>query len=162
LKAFVKLIASGFFAGYSPIAPGTIGSLLGIVIYILLYRYPSAFALTTLILFFVGFLVSGNAEKLFGKKDSERIVIDEIASMCLVFMFIKPDWLMLISGFILFRFFDIIKPPPAKIFERFSGAKAVMLDDIIAAVYTIIVLFAISRFQAEGILPVLSIQGPAV
>jgi phosphatidylglycerophosphatase A len=162
LKAFVRLIASGFFTGYCPIAPGTIGSLWGIAIYILLYRYPETFVLATFILFIIGFSVSGAAEQLFGKKDSERIVIDEVASMCLVFIFIKPDWLMLILGFMLFRFFDIIKPPPAKIFEKLSGGKAVMLDDIVAAVYSIIALFALSCLQAEGILPVLSIQGLVV
>jgi phosphatidylglycerophosphatase A len=156
LKAFVKLLASGFFAGYCPVAPGTIGSLWGIVIYILLYKYATVFVLATLILLIAGFLISGFAENLFGKKDSERIVIDEVASMCLVFIFIKPDWLMLVSGFMLFRFFDIIKPPPAKILESLSGSKAVMLDDIVAAAYTIIALFALSWLQIGGILPVLS------
>jgi len=159
MKLLVKLIASGFGAGYSPIASGTVGSIWGVVIYILLYRYPSAFVLSTVILFVIGFMVSGRAEGLFAEKDSRKIVIDEISSMCLVFMFIKPDWFMLLAGFLLFRFFDIIKPPPARKIEKFSGGKAVMLDDIVAAAYTIAVLFALTRFQSAGIFPAMSIQG---
>ena len=119
------------------------------------------FVLATLILYFVGFSISGKAEQLFKEKDSAKIVIDEIASMCLVFMFIKPDWIMVAAGFIFFRFFDIIKPPPARIMEKFSGSRGVMLDDVVAAVYAIIVVFALSRLQAAGILPMLNIQGPA-
>ncbi|TRZ80039.1 phosphatidylglycerophosphatase A [bacterium] len=161
MKLLVKLIASGFGAGYVPIAPGTVGSLWGVAIYVLLYRYPSVFVLSTLILFYIGFAVSSRAEKLFGEKDSKKIVIDEIASMCMVFMFIKPDWLILLTGFLLFRFFDIVKPPPARMVEKYSGAKAVMLDDVIAAAYTIMVLFALSSFQKAGILPVMNIQGLA-
>jgi phosphatidylglycerophosphatase A len=144
LKALIRLLASGFFAGYSPIAPGTVGSLWGVVIYILLYRYPLIFALATLILFIIGFSVSGKAEELFEKKDSKKIVIDEIASMCLVYAIIRPgNWLMLVLGFVLFRVFDIIKPPPARKIEGFSGAIAVMLDDIVAAIYTVVVLSGI-------------------
>ena len=157
MKLLVKLIASGFGAGYFPIAPGTVGSIWGVVMYILLYRYPLAFVLSTVILFVIGFMVSGRAEGLFAEKDSRKIVIDEIASMCLVFMFIKPDWLMLAAGFLVFRFFDIIKPAPARRVERFSGGKAVMFDDIIAAIYTILILFALNKLQAEGILPVMNI-----
>ena len=157
MKLLVKLIASGFGAGYSPIAPGTVGSIWGVVMYILLYRYPSVFVLSTVILFAIGFMVSGRAEGLFAEKDSKKIVIDEIASMCLVFIFIKPDWLMLAAGFLLFRFFDIIKPAPARKVEEFSGGKAVMFDDIIAAIYTILILFALNKLQAERILPVMNI-----
>lgn len=157
MKLLVKLIASGFGAGYSPIAPGTVGSLWGVAIYVLLYRYPSFFVLSTLILFVIGFAISGRAEKLFGEKDSKKIVIDEIASMCMVFMFIKPDWLILLIGFLLFRFFDIVKPPPARRVERFSGSKAVMLDDLVAAVYTIFTLFIFNKFQTGGILPTMNI-----
>ena len=107
MRLLIKLISSGLYVGYSPIAPGTIASLWGIVIYILLYRYPSVFALVTLILFLVGFMVSGTAEVLFNEKDSRKIVIDEIASMCLVFMFIKPNWLMILAGFFELLFFTV-------------------------------------------------------
>jgi phosphatidylglycerophosphatase A len=153
VKVFIKLIASGLFAGYAPIAPGTIGSIWGIIIYLLFYRYPLLFRFITILIFIAGFLISEKAEIIFQKKDSEKIVIDEIASMCLVYIFINPEYLMLITGFILFRVFDIIKPIPARKIEKLSGAKAVMIDDVIAAVYTILSVFVISRLQIMGILP---------
>jgi phosphatidylglycerophosphatase A len=162
VRFLIKLISTGFYAGYMPFAPGTTGSLLGVLIYILLYKYPFAFVLVTLILFTAGFMSCAKAEWVFNEKDSKKIVIDEIASMCLVFIFIKPDWLMLAAGFLLFRFFDIVKPFPAKTVEKLSGSKAVMLDDMVAAVYTVVLLFALSRLQAAGIRPVLNIQALSV
>lgn len=143
MKTIIKMVSSGLYAGYSPVAPGTIGSLLGVLIYLQLISYPSLYILAVLLLFTLGFLICGKAEEIFGKKDSPKIVIDEVASMCLVYLFIKPTWFMLITGFILFRIFDIIKPPPARKLEKVSGSKGVMLDDLIAACYTIITLFAI-------------------
>jgi phosphatidylglycerophosphatase A len=157
----IKFISSGLGAGYCPIAPGTIGSLWSVAIYLLLYPYPAALISSALLLFVAGFAVSRRAELLFGEKDSKRIVIDEIASMCLVSIFIKPDWFMLGSGFLFFRFFDIVKPPPARMLEGLSGARAVMLDDVVAAVYTILMLFVFNKLQAGGILPVMNMQGPA-
>jgi phosphatidylglycerophosphatase A len=106
-----------------------------------------------MLLFILGFLVCTKAEAIFGKKDSGRIVIDEIASMCLVYLFIKPSWGMLILGFIIFRVFDIVKPPPARKVQEFSGSRGVMLDDIIAACYTVAVLFVIYIVKEAGILP---------
>jgi phosphatidylglycerophosphatase A len=153
MKGIIKLIASGFYAGYSAMAPGTVGSLWGVVIYILLYKNPILFLLVTAAFFVAGFFVSESAERIFNRKDSDKIVIDEIASMCLVYIFIKPEYYMLISGFVFFRFFDIIKPIPARRIEKLSGAKAVMLDDVVAAIYTILCLLAIHRLQLWGILP---------
>jgi phosphatidylglycerophosphatase A len=154
VKILIKLIASGLYAGYSPIAPGTVGSLWGVVLYLLFYRHACAFLFITAVLFVLGFAISERAEALFSEKDSKKIVIDEIASMCLVYIFINPEYIMLVSGFVLFRFFDIIKPIPARKIEKLSGAKAVMGDDLIAAVYTIFLLFIINSLQAAGILPV--------
>ncbi|NQT89804.1 MAG: phosphatidylglycerophosphatase A [Candidatus Omnitrophica bacterium] len=146
MKTLIKIIASGFFTGYSPVASGTVGSLVGVLIYLSLLIYPAAYLLVVAALFIIGFLVCGRAEKIFGEKDSRKIVIDEIASMCLVYLFIKPTWLMVGAGFVLFRIFDIIKPPPARKTEDLPGSAGVMLDDIIAAVYTIACIFVIGYF----------------
>lgn len=139
------MISSGLYLGYSPIAPGTVGSILGVLTYLQLREFPIIFVLVVALLFVVGFLVCGKAEQIFGKKDSPRIVIDEIASMSLVYLFIKPTWFMIVSGFLLFRIFDIIKPPPARRIEALAGSAGVMLDDLVAACYTIIAL-AIAGF----------------
>ncbi len=153
MRQLVKIIASGFYFGFSPVAPGTAGSLWAVLIYILLKPYPVVFMLVTAVLFLAGFAVSGRAEKIFKEKDSRRIVIDEIASMCLVCLFIKPSWFMLILGFSLFRFFDIIKPPPAGRLAKLPGAPGIMLDDIVACVYTVIVMMFIYALDASGIFP---------
>lgn len=153
MKTVIKMISSGLYAGYSPIIPGTLGSVWGALIYLQLKEFPAVYILATLLLFVTGFFICGRAEEIFNKKDSTKIVIDEIASMCLVYLFIKPTILMLILGFVLFRIFDIIKPPPAKWLQGLEGGKAVMLDDIVAAGYTIIVLFIVYFIKEAGILP---------
>ena len=153
MRAIIRVIASGLYVGYSPVAPGTMGSLWGVLIYLFLYKHPDVLILVTIFLFIIGFLVCARAEKVFNEKDSGKIVIDEIASMCLVCLFLKPGWFMLIVGFLLFRFFDVAKPPPIRKIEKLSGSLGIMLDDVIAAVYTIIILFAIYLLTVVGIFP---------
>jgi phosphatidylglycerophosphatase A len=153
VKVIIRIIASGLYAGYFPVAPGTIGSLLGVVIYLLLRNYPVIFIFVTMVLFIIGFFVCAKAEEIFNEKDSGKIVIDEIASMCLVCLFIKPGWFMVLTGFLIFRFFDVVKLPPARKAEKLPGSLGIMLDDVIAAVYTIIILFIIYLLDAAGIFP---------
>jgi phosphatidylglycerophosphatase A len=111
VKILIKLIASGLYAGYSPIAPGTVGSLWGVVLYLLFYRHACAFLFITAVLFVLGFAISERAEALFSEKDSKKIVIDEIASMCLVYIFINPEYIMLVSGFVLDLLPDLVGAP---------------------------------------------------
>lgn len=146
MKTIIKLAASGLYLGYSPVASGTVGSLLGVLIYLQLREFPVIFIFAVVHLFMLGFFVCGKAEEAFGKKDSSKIVIDEIASMCLVYLFIKPTWFMVAAGFLLFRLFDIVKPWPGRRVENLPGSVGVMLDDIVAAVYTIVALFIIWYF----------------
>ena len=157
MRNLIKILASGFYAGYSPVASGTVGSLWGVLIYLLLYKYPHLLILVTFLLLLLGFLICTKAEEIFGEKDSKRIVIDEIAGICLVYLFIKPTWLILIIGFLLFRFFDIIKPLPARRLEKLPGALGIMLDDMVAAIYTILVILVIYIFKLTEILPMLYI-----
>ena len=152
MKVITRIIASGLYAGYSPVAPGTVGSLWGVLIYLLLYKYPVIFIFATMLLFVIGFLVCAKAEAIFNEKDSRKIVIDEIASMCLVYLFIKPGWFMVVVGFLIFRFFDVTKPPPIKRVEMFAGSAGIMLDDVIAAVYTIVILFIIYALNFHSLL----------
>jgi len=153
MKTIIKLISSGLYLGYSPIAPGTLGSLLGVLIYLLLRESPYLYITATVLLFILGFLVSGKAEEIFDEKDSDKIVIDEIASMCLVYIFIKPTWLMMGFGFLLFRLFDIMKPYPAKKVEKLSGSKGIMLDDVVAACYAILGVVILNLFLEAGVIP---------
>ena len=149
MKRIIKLISTGFYLGYSPIAPGTVGSLLGVLIYVAFRDFVYLYIAVTLLLFIVGFIVSEKAEEIFNEKDSPKIVIDEIASICLVYIFIKPTWLMVGFGFLLFRVFDIMKPYPAKRLEKLSGSKGIMLDDLVAACYAILGVVILNLFLEE-------------
>lgn len=140
MKTVIKMVSSGFYVGYSLVASGTLGSLWGVLIYLQLREFPLIYIFVVMLLFLLGFFLCSKAEEIFERKDSPKIVIDEIASMCLVYLFIKPTWFMVILGFILFRIFDIIKPPPGKKAQSLPGSRGVMLDDVVCACYTIIAL----------------------
>lgn len=136
------ILATGFGCGHVPVAPGTVGSLFGVLIYLLL---ASLFPFTVNILFLgclflVGVSVSGVAEKIFRETDSRAIVIDEIHGMVLTLLLL-PRQAYLPAAFVLFRVLDIFKPFPAGIVERkMSGGLAIMLDDVVAAGYAILIL----------------------
>jgi phosphatidylglycerophosphatase A len=147
VKAFILFIAQGAYSGRVPIAPGTAGTVVGVLLYFLIMGMTPVWyvALCNLVAG-IGVWAAEEAEKLLGKKDAPSIVIDEIAGFLLAMFMIPPTWGMIIVGFVLFRFFDILKPWPLKRLEKMHGGVGVMLDDIGAAVYTNIVLQIIARF----------------
>lgn len=125
-----------------PIAPGTVGSLVGVLIYLLLNSLSSFWvnALFLGCLFIMGVYVSGLTEKVLQEKDARVIVIDEIYGMLLTLLLL-PKATYLAAAFILFRIFDILKPFPAGMVEqKIQSGLAIMLDDVVAAGYTIIIL----------------------
>lgn len=140
MKSFlVKLIATALGLGYSPIIPGTIGSLLGIVIFLALIQsgLPPLVSIFIIIgLFFLGVIISTKAEEIFHRKDSPKIVIDEVLG-CLIYLYLVPFqiWYIII-GFIIYRILDIIKPFPAGKLEKLHGGWGIMADDVVAGVYT--------------------------
>ena len=145
MKTVIKMIASGFYLGYSPVAPGTIGSILGVLIFLQIHNFPLPYICICILLILLGFLISGRAERIYGRKDSPRIVIDEIAGMCVVYLGMQPKLWIIIVGFLIYRIFDIIKPPPARRAEKMPGATGIMLDDIISAIYANIILQVLTR-----------------
>ncbi|MDP3296532.1 MAG: phosphatidylglycerophosphatase A [Thermodesulfovibrionia bacterium] len=119
-----------------PVAPGTWGTALAFLLTILLK--PDDFTLLMIFIpaFLLGIITSHNAEKMLGK-DSIHIVIDEFCGYLLSVAFIPKSTIYLLSGFILFRIFDVIKPPPIRrLEETVPGGAGIMIDDILAAVYT--------------------------
>ncbi|HEY1267062.1 MAG TPA: phosphatidylglycerophosphatase A [Candidatus Binatia bacterium] len=137
-------MATGAGAGYIPGAPGTAGTLVAIPLSLLLNRLASdslSLALLTLAaVIAVGFWSADKAEEIFGQKDSSRIVIDEIAGF-MVSNFAAPESISaIVTAFFLFRFFDIIKPYPARRAERLRGGFGVVLDDLVAGVYSLVVI----------------------
>lgn len=140
LNSLVKILSTFFGAGYLPFMPGTFASIIGIFLYYLIRGNSVTYLSLTLALMISGFLVSGRAEELFGKKDACCIVIDEIVGVLLCFMFIPYDIKLVIIAFILFRILDALKPFPAARLEEQYGSVGIMTDDIVAGLYTNLIL----------------------
>ena len=135
-------IATGLYSGYLPIAPGTWGSLVGLLLVFLLnYFTLPAYVIITGILFVIGIFSAGEAEKILDNRDPGIVVIDEIVGMLITMIAVPLNPLTMLLGFFLFRAFDIVKPFPVNIFDqRFHGGVGIMLDDVVAGIYSLIIL----------------------
>jgi phosphatidylglycerophosphatase A len=140
------LIATIFYVGYLPFIPGTFGSLAGLAIFLAL-NGNVAFQLTALfIILYLGFLSSGKAEEILGKKDPGCVVIDEVAGMLITFLFIPLEIKTILIGFLVFRLMDTVKPFPAYGLQKKHGSIGIMGDDIVAGIYSNLVLQVVLRF----------------
>jgi len=127
-------------AGYSPVAPGTAGSLVAVAI---LWLAPfSRFGLIAyfIVVTLVGVWAAHRAEGLIGGKDPGAIVIDEVAGMTLSVLALPLTPAVLVIAFVLFRVFDVVKPPPARGSQSLRGGVGVVVDDLIAGLYTLAVV----------------------
>lgn len=141
----IHILATGFGAGLSPVAPGTAGTLVGILICLLCY--PLAWPLRLLFVVAisaVSIYVAGQAEILYGKTDDQRIVIDEIAGLQVTMLPVAITGLHLCIAFVLFRIFDIWKPFPLDHFQKFPGGWGVVADDLGAGIYGGLILFLLT------------------
>ncbi|MDD5173778.1 MAG: phosphatidylglycerophosphatase A [Candidatus Omnitrophota bacterium] len=145
MRRAIKFTTSFFYLGHSPFMPGTMGSLAGLLIYFVVKDKLPVYTFSVLFLFALGMLFSSEAERIYRRKDAQMIVIDEACGMMLSLFLVPYNLWIAILGFVLFRVFDILKPPPAKRIEKFSGAFGIMFDDIIAAIYTNFILQVICR-----------------
>ncbi len=142
MRALAKLLATCFYLGYIPIAPGTFGgSLLGVGIYLLTFQNNIVNLLITLAVILLAIWSSGQAEIVFGKKDDQRIVIDETAGMLIAMLWL-PDKnpLYLGLGFVVFRVMDIVKPLGIKKLQAIRGGWGVVADDVAAGLLTNVIL----------------------
>jgi phosphatidylglycerophosphatase A len=149
---FTKLCATFFFTGYLPKAPGTWAS--AITAAILYFIWPSHWYvqfILILAIYLFGAWAAGKAERYYGH-DARRIVIDEVAGQ-MTALFMAPHFVLsYILGFLLFRVFDIIKPPPARQWESLQSGWGVMADDIAAGAYAAIILnFILALLSRWGI-----------
>lgn len=144
-KILIPALASFFYVGYFPLIPGTFGSLAGVALFFAVKESVSACILLTFAMTLLGFLVSGRAEVIAGKKDPSHIVIDEVSGMLLSLLFIPYDIRLLLLGFLLFRILDSLKPFPAGFLQKLPGSLGIMSDDIVAAVYTNAILQFVLR-----------------
>jgi len=146
MRSLIIFFATGIYSGYAPIAPGTAGSVVGLVVIWLVFgplwmHSPALCLLVFTIAFAIACWISDRAETIFDNHDDSRIVIDEVLGMAAT-MFGNPlafPWMML--GFLLFRVADVVKPWPASLIDRrMRNGAGVMLDDLAAAIYANIVL----------------------
>jgi phosphatidylglycerophosphatase A len=139
---FAVFLATVAYCGYFPIAPGTVGSAAGLVVYLLVWWTRSPVVEVGLIVgtFVVGTWAATHAERFFGGIDPGPVVIDEVLGMLITLAFIPAGWQAALAGFVLFRIFDVIKPFPANRLEKLHGGFGIMADDAMAGVYANLVL----------------------
>ncbi len=142
--------------GLLPFAPGTFGALVGLVIFYGLFvackaapqYFQACLILVSILVTALGIWASNRGEKIFGEKDAQRIVVDEVAGQLISFILIAPllvaelsnPTVVIILGFLLFRAFDIFKPYPIKQLQDLPAGLGVMFDDIVAGIYAAVVL----------------------
>ena len=149
VSAVRKTFSTCFYIGYIPGPAGTYGSFLTIAF---LYYFIDKtqlwfinqnvplFLFFFLIFTFLGFWLCGDTIKNFGKDDPKCVIIDEIAGQLITFLFIPISVPVLLVGFILFRFFDIVKPYPVYLFEQLDEGAGIMMDDVIAGIMSCVSL----------------------
>lgn len=146
----IKIMATGFGAGLSPVAPGTIGTLAGILVCLASFSLSGPFRFFYVVaLSAVSIYVAGRAEALYKKKDDQRIVIDEIAGLQVAMLPVAITGLNLCIAFVLFRVFDIWKPFPVDRLQRLPGGWGVVADDLGAGFYAAMIMFL---FTLAGVL----------
>lgn len=147
-----KLGSSLFFLGYIPLMPGTIGSLftVGLLWYFRDFtahyfgvQHVTSFWLLYMLFVGIAIFLSNNAKDTYGEDDPKQIIIDECAGQLITFFLIPFSWRVLILGFLLFRFFDIVKPFPVYKFEEIEDGVGIVMDDVAAGVLANISLFII-------------------
>ncbi|BCR06163.1 phosphatidylglycerophosphatase A [Desulfuromonas versatilis] len=149
MRRFILFLSSNAGLGYSPFAPGTVGTLAGIPAFFLLAPLPPWLYLTTWLgLLFLSFWAAGEAGKIYGVVDDGRIVIDELVGYLATVAFLPFSWSAALLGFFLFRFFDIVKIPPARWFDqKLKNGYGVVLDDVAAGIYGAIALRLVLYFM---------------
>jgi len=137
----ILLLASGLGAGFSPFAPGTVGTMVAIPMELLFSSiFSPVYELTILTFFFFSSWIAEKAQNHWEKKDDQRIVIDEIMGYFLTMLWIPKTLLFISVGFLLFRLLDIVKPFPCRQLEKVRGGFGVVLDDVFAGIYANVAL----------------------
>jgi phosphatidylglycerophosphatase A len=142
------IVAFGFGAGLAPFAPGTFGTLLG---WAIAWALPTESAgillMIAAVLFLLGIWACEITGRHLGVGDHPAMVWDEVVAFLLILAIVPRAYFWQLAAFVAFRFFDIVKPPPIRFLERrYGGGLGVMVDDIVAALYALLVLALLKRF----------------
>jgi len=147
-----NLLSTWFGCGYSPVAPGTAGSAAALAIAILLRQYAAfpgwGFALLAAALFLPAVWAAGVTERALGLKDPGCVVVDEVIGQWIALAGVRAfTWETYLAAFLLFRLFDIWKPPPVRQLEALPGGWGINADDVMAGAYAALVLFLAGCFN---------------
>ncbi|MFI5329264.1 MAG: phosphatidylglycerophosphatase A [Candidatus Rokuibacteriota bacterium] len=134
------MLASVFGAGYAPVASGTVGSFVTVLAIWLLPLTPLRILVALVVVTLIGTWSGSRVERVLGTKDPGVIVIDEVAGMLLSVILLPPTIPVLVTAFLLFRLFDIWKPFPARESQALTGGVGVMVDDLIAGLYALVLV----------------------
>jgi len=152
-----KIIASGLGTGYSPFAPGTAGSVLGIAMFYLFNLYTNSLNINNNFILIINLIAiifalllgvfSIKKVHTIWEHDAPKIVIDEIVGVWIAVFAMPFEWQYYVYALILFRFFDIAKPLYIRKLDKMKGDWSVMLDDVLAGVYSLIVIQLLFYFN---------------
>jgi len=135
-----KLLGSGFYAGYLPKAPGTWGSFFALIIYFIPgFENPSLMIFMISLFILIGVPIADKFEAVYGK-DPKECTIDEVVGMWITLLFLPKKIWWIILAFLIWRVMDIIKPFPVRNLEKIKGGWGVILDDILAGIYSFITI----------------------
>ena len=153
-KLKLAIVSCGFL-GCSPFAPGTVGTLGGVAIAFLLRGtqwFPLWALLACVILYAISQPLGDWAERYAGKKDPGIFVMDEVIGYLITIVWMKgPSYLALTVAFFVFRFFDILKPPPARAMEKIRGGHGIILDDVMAGLWGLLVVMVPARLLLSDV-----------
>ncbi len=147
MKKIAAVIATLGPIGYSRWAPGTLGSLVAVLLVPLMMK-SEFYILLTLIFFIVGIWASQSAATQSSIHDPSFVIFDEVCGILTSFLFVPISIYSLITGFLLFRFFDIAKPLPIRHLERLPGGFGIVMDDVGAGIYTNLILQVLFRYAS--------------
>ena len=140
INLFEKIVGSGFYTGYIPVASGTFGSLVAIVIYLIPGFEQLQIILPSIVILFVyGVFVSSKFEKLYGK-DPSQCTVDEVVGTWIALIALPKTVYIISTSFLVWRALDIIKPFPARSSEKLPGGWGIMIDDAISGFYSLIIV----------------------
>ncbi|HAL56922.1 MAG TPA: phosphatidylglycerophosphatase A [Bacteroidetes bacterium] len=136
LSILVRAFASGLFSGYSPVASGTVGTAVGLAIYMIPgFEHPYVIIPACFFVLILGVKAADAMETVYGH-DPAEVTIDEVLGMWVSLFLLPKSFIVVTVAFFLFRIMDIVKPFPARKFDEAKGGFGIMFDDVIAGVYT--------------------------
>ena len=146
LNFIEKLIGSGFYTGYIPVASGTFGSLVAVAIYLIPGFERLYVIIPAIILLFIYGKFVGDKFEIAYEKDPAECTVDEVVGTWISLIALPKTFFVILAAFLIWRMLDIIKPQPAKNLEKLKGGMGIMIDDVISGIYTLLIMHILVYF----------------